>query len=94
MRKAVQSIILLSLCVLLAIMLNLFYWGVAVLVATLAMTTGVAILFALMAGVVWPVLAIAYVLFVTSNSSRAKASTPGASEPTLPSVEDPEHRQD
>jgi hypothetical protein len=94
MSKIAQSAILFGICVVIAISLNLFYMFVAVMVATLAMTTGLAILIALMAGFAWPMIAIAYVLFVTGKSPLAKAlGLPTTSEPGLTGVEDPKHRK-
>lgn len=90
LRRFTQSVLLTSLCVFLAITFNVFYVGMAIAAASLALATGVTIVLSIGLALVWPVLAFSYVLYVTK--SRAQAPTPTTSEP-LPGVEDPKHRE-
>jgi hypothetical protein len=99
-RRFVQSLLALALCVTLAGSLGILY-GVAALLATIiALMSGMYIALAIGAGLVWPVLALAFVLHITRETSRRAAQGAAAStapslwgpEPILPGIEDPKGR--
>lgn len=94
-RRVLQSLIALALCAALAAALGGFYFAPAIAATLIAMSTGVYVLLAVAAGLVWPVLAVAWVLYVTRDARlRAEAAHGGARSPAsgetdLARVEDP-----
>lgn len=92
-RRTVQSLLALALCLVIAADLGGFYAVPAVATTLIAMSTGAYVLLAIGAGLVWPVLVVAYVVFVT-RESRLRAATHDrprrpTSETGLLGVEDP-----
>ena len=94
-RRAVQSVLSLALCAVALSWLGALYAFPAILTTLIAMSTRVYALLAIAAGFVWPVLVLAYVLYVT-RSSKLRSSAPhhrprrpAPGEPGLFGVEDP-----
>lgn len=104
MRSLAATILCVGLCIVLAAGLGALYVVGALIAATLALTSGVYFALALAVGVVWPIVAIAFVTYLTRETSRNQAfegararartgpGTPGEAT-VLPGVEDPHHRQ-
>ena len=102
MRRFVQSLLALALCVALLGSLGSLYAVAAFVATVIALMSGMYIALAVGIGLVWPVLALAWVIYVTRDMSRraaqGAASTTTASqslwgpEPILPGIEDPKHR--
>jgi len=75
LRRVVQSLLALTLCVALALWLGRLYLVPAVGATAIALSTGVYITLAIAVGLVWPVLALAFVAYVTSDAKlRAQTS--------------------
>lgn len=95
-RRLVQSLLCLSLCLAVAAWLGGFYIAPAIAATLIAMSTGAYVLLAIGAGLLWPVLVLAFVLHTTRDvrlrAARAGhhgARGPTAGEPDLTRVEDP-----
>lgn len=97
-RRTLQSVLALALCIALAADLGGIYIAAAVATIIIAVMTGVYIFTAVGLGLVWPVLAVAYVLHVTRDIQLRAQTTSGpasrASERSTaktdgPRVEDP-----
>lgn len=90
MRRFVQSIFLLVLCVVLGAALGKMYFVLAGTAALLAIASGVYVLLAVALGLVWPVLVLAFVLYTTSRTKQANALLAWAPKPNVSRVEDPQ----
>lgn len=78
-RRLFQSLLALVLCLVLAVDFGVFYFVPAGAAMLIAVSTGVYVLTAIALGLVWPVLAVAFVLHVTSSARlRAQAAHHGA----------------
>lgn len=73
-----QALICFGLCVLLAATLGAFYVVFAIGAAMLAIGSGLQIAAAIGAGLAWPVMAFAYVLYTTRNMARRADEDIGA----------------
>ena len=74
-RRLFQSLLALALCLVLAADFGGFYFVPAGAAMLIAVSTGVYVLTAIALGLVWPVLAVAFVLHVTSGARlRAQAA--------------------
>lgn len=93
-----QSVLAITLCVVISAWLGSYYLVPALVATLIAVTTGVYIAAAIALGFVWPVLAVAYVMHVTSDAKlRAYATHHGAgrspAERGVLGVEDPQQRE-
>lgn len=104
-RQAFQGAVAVTLCAVVVGWLGGFYLAPALGVTLVAAMTGVYIATAVALGLVWPVLAVAYVLFVTREVRSRTQPTHGASshqargraatrEAGLLRIEDAHHRED
>jgi hypothetical protein len=73
MRRFMQSMLALALCVAIAGALGGLYVAAAFVATVIALSTGVYIVLAVGLGLVWPVLTLAWALHVTREASRRAA---------------------
>jgi hypothetical protein len=85
-RRLFQSTLALALCLVLLGDLGAFYFVPAGVAMLIAMSTGVYVLIAIGAGLLWPVLAIVYVLYVV-NDARLRAQAPHDGARSAPTAE-------
>lgn len=100
-RRAFQSLLGLAACVALAADLGHFYFLFAFVAIIIAVSAGVYIMSAIALGLVWPVLALAFVVHTTrgmrlrteemrrTTTSHHATRRPTSGEPDLSRVEDP-----
>lgn len=74
-RRAAQSLLLIVLCLVVAGWLGVYYFIPAIIATLIAMSTGTFVVLAIALGVAWPVLAVAYVLYVT-RETKLRAQSP------------------
>lgn len=96
--KVVQATLALALCIALVVTFGALYAVAAFAAATVAVASGTRVLYGVGLGLVWPVLALAWAVFMTREASRRAAQGSTAPplwspEARLPGVEDPKHRE-
>jgi hypothetical protein len=98
--KAIQALLALALCAIMLMTFGLLYAVAAGAAALVAVAAGTRVLLGIGVGLVWPVLVLAYVIYVTREVSRRAAQ--GATAPAAPlwgpearlsGIEDPKHRE-
>jgi hypothetical protein len=99
MRRFVQSLLALAFCGVLVATLGPLYAVAAIVATVIALMSGVYIALAVGVGFLWPILALAWILYVTRETSRRAAEGAAAApplwgpKPVLPRAEDARHRQ-
>lgn len=77
-KRFVQTLVAIGLCLLLVATLGALYAIPAVAAVALALASGVYVSLAIAVGLAWPVVALAYVLFITRQSRTAAQLAPTA----------------
>jgi hypothetical protein len=99
MRLLLQFLFALAFCGVLVATLGPLYAVAAIVATVVALMSGVYVALAIGVGLMWPVLALAWVLYVTRETSRRAAQGSAAApslwgaKTVLPRTEDPRHRK-
>lgn len=91
-RRTLQTLLALALCLVLAVDLGGLYFAIATGATVFAVMTGVYITLALAVGMVWPVIAIAWIVHTTNEirlRSQAATGRAATAEPDGACIEDP-----